>query len=125
MPRDDRRTIMGMQARSYGVVTGAFAGIGYELAKCCVRDGYDLLVVADEPEIHSAATQLRQGGAPVEAIQADLAIATACRFVAVASAIGGVITLTCMPDGRSRSENNLRFARARNEARTPWGPRSE
>jgi uncharacterized protein len=64
---------MAMQARPFAVVTGASTGIGYELAKCCVNDGYDLLIVADEPEINSAAAQLQQSGVRVEAIEADLA----------------------------------------------------
>lgn len=44
-----------MQAtRPLAVVTGASSGIGLELAKCCARDGYDLVIAADEPEIHDA-----------------------------------------------------------------------
>jgi short-subunit dehydrogenase len=34
------------------IVTGASTGIGYELASCCAEDGFDLLIAADEPEIH-------------------------------------------------------------------------
>ena len=64
---------MAMQARPFAVVTGASTGIGYELAKCCADDGFDLLIVADEPEIEVAAAQLQEGDARVEAIQADLA----------------------------------------------------
>ena len=41
-------------ARPFAVVTGASTGIGYELAKCCVEDGFDLVVAADEPGIHPA-----------------------------------------------------------------------
>jgi uncharacterized protein len=57
----------------FSIVTGASSGIGLELAKCCARDGMDLLIVADEPEIHQAAEELRAlGSASVEAIEADL-----------------------------------------------------
>jgi uncharacterized protein len=63
---------MATQARPFAVVTGASTGIGFELARCCANDGYDLLIVADEPEINNAAARLQQSGARVEAIQADL-----------------------------------------------------
>lgn len=63
---------MAMQAQPFAVVTGASTGIGFELARCCADDGYDLLIVADEPEINNAAAQLQQSGARVEATQADL-----------------------------------------------------
>ena len=33
----------------FAIVTGASTGIGYELAKCCAEDGFDLLIAADEP----------------------------------------------------------------------------
>lgn len=55
------------------MVTGASTGIGFELAKCCARQGFDLLIAADEPEIENAASRLRSEGAKVEAVQADLA----------------------------------------------------
>ena len=42
---------MAQNSRPLAVVTGASTGIGYELAKCCAQDGFDLVVVADEPEI--------------------------------------------------------------------------
>jgi uncharacterized protein len=59
--------------RPLAVVTGASTGIGFELAKCCADQGFDLLVVADEPEINSAAASIRASGAHVEALVADLA----------------------------------------------------
>jgi uncharacterized protein len=55
------------------VVTGASTGIGYELAKECANNGFDLVVAADEPAIHDAAQTLRQLGAAVDAVEADLA----------------------------------------------------
>ena len=56
------------------VVTGASTGIGYELAKECANNGFDLVVAADEPTIHDAAQTLRQLGAAVDAVEADLAM---------------------------------------------------
>ena len=47
----------------FSVVTGASSGIGLELAKCCARDGMEILIVADEPEIEQAAETLRGLGA--------------------------------------------------------------
>jgi uncharacterized protein len=54
-------------------VTGASTGILFDLAKRCAKEGYDLLIAADEAAIEQAATSLRKAGAQVEAIQADLA----------------------------------------------------
>lgn len=62
-------TIVGPLA----VVTGASTGIGLELAKCCARQGFSLIIAADEPEIHRAANTIRALGASVEAVEADLA----------------------------------------------------
>src|ERR1700749_3631443 len=60
-------------AAKFSIVTGASTGIGLELAKCCARDGMDILVVANEPEIEQAAETLRGLGAGnVQALEADL-----------------------------------------------------
>ncbi len=58
--------------RKLAVVTGASTGIGLELARCCARDGFDLIIAANEPEIEQAAQQLRRDGATVETVQSDL-----------------------------------------------------
>jgi short-subunit dehydrogenase len=55
------------------IVTGASTGIGREIAKLAAKDGYDLLLAADEPGIDAAAGELRQSGVSVEAVEADLA----------------------------------------------------
>ncbi|WP_347137461.1 SDR family NAD(P)-dependent oxidoreductase [Paracoccus sp. SSK6] len=67
---------------SVALVTGASSGIGYELARLCVADGHDTIVVADEAAIHAAAGEL--GARPV---QADLA--TPEGAAAVLAALGG------------------------------------
>ncbi len=67
---------MAQDSRPLALVTGASTGIGYELAKCCAENGFDLLIAADEPEIARAAENFRKFGATVEAVQADLATVT-------------------------------------------------
>jgi short-subunit dehydrogenase len=64
---------MTSNARPFAIVTGASSGIGYELAKLCAENGYDLLIAADEPEINEAAEAFRALGVEVEAVEADLA----------------------------------------------------
>ncbi|WCK05653.1 SDR family NAD(P)-dependent oxidoreductase [Agrobacterium tumefaciens] len=61
-----------ISTKGLAVVTGASSGIGYELARCAAQDGYDLIIVADEAEIETAATHLRAVGTEVEAVQVDL-----------------------------------------------------
>jgi short-subunit dehydrogenase len=63
---------MATKARPFAIVTGASTGIGLELAKLCAENGFDLLVVADEPAIEDAATTLRGAGVNVDALLADL-----------------------------------------------------
>jgi uncharacterized protein len=59
--------------KKLAVVTGTSTGIGYELAKVCAKNGFDLIVAADEDEIENAAKTLRMSGGNVEAVKADLA----------------------------------------------------
>jgi uncharacterized protein len=61
-----------MENRRYGIVTGASSGIGWELAKCCVMNGFDLLIASDEPRISAAAQELAIGGAKVQSLEVDL-----------------------------------------------------
>lgn len=59
-------------AGKLAVVTGASTGIGFELASIAAREGCDLIVVANEPLIASAAEDFRQFGTEVESIETDL-----------------------------------------------------
>jgi uncharacterized protein len=75
-------------ADKFAIITGASTGIGFELASLAADDGYDLLVVADEPLIDAAAADFRQHGVEVQSVEADL------------STIDGVDTLLAAVAGR-------------------------
>ena len=59
-------------ANKLAIVTGASTGIGFELATIAAREGYDLIVAADEPLIEAAAKDFAQFGTSVEPIEVDL-----------------------------------------------------
>jgi short-subunit dehydrogenase len=42
---------MASAGRALAIVTGASSGIGYELARQCAENGFDLLIAADEAAI--------------------------------------------------------------------------
>ena len=77
-----------MTNRKFAIVTGASTGIGFELASIAAEQGYDLLVVADEPLINAAAADFKTHGGAVESVEADL------------STIDGVDRLLAAADGR-------------------------
>ena len=45
-------------SKPFAIVTGASSGIGLELATICAQEGFDLLIAADRPEIHTALRQI-------------------------------------------------------------------
>ena len=59
-------------ANKFAIITGASTGIGFELASLAAKDGYDILVVADEPLIDAAAADFKQFGTEVTSVEADL-----------------------------------------------------
>lgn len=72
----------------FAIITGASTGIGFELATLAAKDGYDILVVANESLIEAAAMDFRQFGTNVQSIESDL------------STIEGVDALLSAADGR-------------------------
>jgi short-subunit dehydrogenase len=64
---------MSKDLKPLAVVTGASSGIGYELAKLCAANNYDLVIAADRPEIAEAASAFQQDyGAKVDYLLVDL-----------------------------------------------------
>jgi short-subunit dehydrogenase len=61
-----------MTSRPLAVVTGASSGIGLELARQFARNGFDLVVNAEDAELDAAADQLRAEGVSVSAVRTDL-----------------------------------------------------
>jgi short-subunit dehydrogenase len=55
------------------IVTGASAGIGYELARLAAQNGHDLVIAADQHKVEDAARDFRAMGVEVDAVEADLA----------------------------------------------------
>lgn len=54
------------------LITGASSGIGFELAKLFAQHGYDLVIAADEAQIHVAAQELSALGTSVTPVEVDL-----------------------------------------------------
>jgi short-subunit dehydrogenase len=75
-------------ADKFAIITGASTGIGFELAHLAAQDGYDVLIVANEPLISRAGADIQQQGVEVRSIEADL------------STFDGVDTLLAATNGR-------------------------
>ena len=73
-------------SRPLALVTGASSGIGLELARQFADHGFDLIVNAEDAGLAPAAQQLRNSGATVQEVQADLR--TADGVNAVWAAVG-------------------------------------
>jgi uncharacterized protein len=73
LPKGHQRMGQAASPRPLAVVTGASSGIGYELARCCAQNGFDLILAADESEIEDAANDFSIYGGDVIPVEADLA----------------------------------------------------
>jgi short-subunit dehydrogenase len=77
--RVERKIIQGERlmdspaSKPLALVTGASCGIGYELAKLCAENGFDLVIAADRPEVNDVVQAFSQLGTEVVAVEADLA----------------------------------------------------
>jgi short-subunit dehydrogenase len=60
------------ETKPLAVVTGASSGIGLELARQFAEHDFDLLINAEDGGLDGTAAQLRQSGADVQTVHADL-----------------------------------------------------
>ena len=86
-------------ADKFAIITGASTGIGFELATLAAKDGYDILVVADEALIDAAAQDFKQFGTDVQSLQADLSTIEGVDQLLAATS-GRTIDLVCANAGR-------------------------
>ena len=85
-------------ANKFAIITGASTGIGFELATLAAKDGYDILVVANEPLIDAAAQDFKQFGTEVSSVNADLSTVEGVDQL-LAAANGRQIDLVCANAG--------------------------
>jgi uncharacterized protein len=64
---------MNSTMRQLAVVTGGSSGIGLELARQCIENGFDVIIAADRPMEQSIAELRSAGTGKVEAVECDLA----------------------------------------------------
>lgn len=87
-----------MTERKLAIITGASTGIGFELASIAATEGYDLLVVANEPLIDAAAADFRLHGTDVQSVEADLSTTTGVDQL-LAAANGRPVDILCANAG--------------------------
>jgi len=93
-------------ADTFAIVTGASSGIGFELAAIAAREGYDLLLAADEPLDTNAEAELRGHAADLRFIQTDLATTDGVDRL-LSAAEGRKVDLLCANAGRGLGHSFL------------------
>jgi short-subunit dehydrogenase len=87
----------------FALVTGASSGIGRELSLIFARNGFDLLLCAEDGGLESVAEQCRQEGASVATLQRDLRDAAAVdELHTVLTATGRPVTAAAVNAGVGR-----------------------
>jgi short-subunit dehydrogenase len=90
-------------SRPLALVTGASSGIGLELARQFADHGFDLIVNAEDAGLAPAARQLRNSGATVQEVQADLRTADGVNAVwAAVGATGRALDAAALNAGVGR-----------------------
>lgn len=90
----------------FAIITGASTGIGFELASIAAENGYDLLVVADEPLIDAAARDFETHGVTAQSVEADLSTFEGVDRL-LAAAEGRQIDLLCANAGHGLGRDFL------------------
>lgn len=93
-------------ANKFAIITGASTGIGFQLAHLAAENGYDLLVVADEPLIHAVAADFELHGIRVTSLETDLGTFDGVDQLLAATG-GRQIDLLCANAGRGLGHSFL------------------
>lgn len=91
------------------LVTGASSGIGLELAHNFARNGYDLVVAAEDDAIHGVPAELAAYGGAVQPVQVDLRTADGVEHLFASTIEGGrTLAAAALNAGLGRGEMFLK-----------------
>ncbi|MGE2729017.1 SDR family NAD(P)-dependent oxidoreductase [Mycolicibacterium vaccae] len=98
-----------MTQAQLALVTGASNGIGLELARILARNGYDLVVAAEDDAINTVPDQLSEFGGHVEPVQVDLRTAVGVEHLFASTIAGGrPLAVAALNAGVGRGDEFLR-----------------
>ncbi|BBX70268.1 SDR family NAD(P)-dependent oxidoreductase [Mycolicibacterium psychrotolerans] len=98
-----------MSQAELALVTGASSGIGLELARNFARNGYDLVVAADDDAIHGVPAELASHGGAVQPVQVDLRTPEGVEHLFASTVEGGrTLTAAALNAGVGRGEMFLK-----------------